>query len=59
MPRVKALSIYPYANFLSPCPIRWLKYSEIYRVIGTMGAVRGSFPLVKEGYIFSPLPCGL
>jgi hypothetical protein len=29
-----------------------LKYSEIYRVTSVMGAVRGSFPLVKEGCVF-------
>jgi hypothetical protein len=54
--RVKALSIYSYANYLSLCPIRWLKYSEIYRVIGAIGTGRGNFPLVKEGCVFSALP---
>jgi hypothetical protein len=33
--------------------------SEIYRVIDTMGAVRGSFFLVKENCVLSPLSCGL
>jgi hypothetical protein len=27
---------------LSLCPIRWLEYSEIYRVTGAFTAVRGS-----------------
>jgi hypothetical protein len=57
-PRVEALSICPYANFTSPCPTGWLKYSEVYRVPGARGAVRGSCPFVKEGCPLSPLPCG-
>jgi hypothetical protein len=36
-------------NHLSLCPIRWLKYSEIYRVTGGLAAVRGSSALLKEG----------
>jgi hypothetical protein len=55
---VKTLFTYFYINYFSQCPIRWLKYSEIYRVTGAMGAVRDSFPLVKEGCVLSPLPCG-
>jgi hypothetical protein len=43
------LAIYPYANYLSLCPIRWLKYTEIYRVTGALIAVRGSIALLKEG----------
>jgi hypothetical protein len=57
-PMVKALSIYPYTNYMFPCPIRWLKYSEIYRITGTRSAVWGSCPLVKEGCMFCPLPRG-
>ena len=53
-PGVKALSIHPYANYMSPCAIRWLKYSEIYRITGTRSAVWGSCPLVKEGCVFYP-----
>jgi hypothetical protein len=52
--RVKTLFTYFYINYLFQCPIK----CEIYRVTGAMGAVRDSFPLVKEGYVFSPLPCG-
>jgi hypothetical protein len=36
-------------NHLSQCPIRWLKYSEIYRVTGALAAVRGSSAFLKEG----------
>jgi hypothetical protein len=36
-------------NHLFLCPIRWLKYSEIYRVTGALTAVRGSGVLLKEG----------
>jgi hypothetical protein len=36
-PRANALSIYPYANYMSLCPIGWLKYSEIYWVTGARG----------------------
>jgi hypothetical protein len=57
-PKVKVFFIYPYTNYISPCPIGWPKYSEIYRATDTRGAVRGSCSLVKEGYVFSPLPCG-
>jgi hypothetical protein len=55
MLRVKTLFIYFYTNYFSLCPIRWLKYSEIYRVTGATDAVRGSFLLVKKSCIFSPL----
>jgi hypothetical protein len=47
---VKTLFIYFYTNYFSPCLIRWLKYSEIYRVTGATGVVKGSFPLVEEGW---------
>jgi hypothetical protein len=43
-----------FTNFF-PCLIRQLKFSEIYRVTGAMGVVRGSFPHVKKGCVFSPL----
>jgi hypothetical protein len=56
--RVKTLFIYFYTNYFFSCLIRCLKYSEIYRVTGAMGAVRGSFLLVKEGFMFSLLSCG-
>jgi hypothetical protein len=36
-------------NHLSLCPIRWLEYSEIYRVTGGLAAVRDSSVLLKEG----------
>jgi hypothetical protein len=38
---------------MSLCPIRWLKYSDIYRVTGAMGAVRGSFAFVKEDCVLA------
>jgi hypothetical protein len=41
-----------YTNYLSPCPVRWLKYTEIYRVTGVMGVGRDSFPLVKKAAYF-------
>jgi hypothetical protein len=53
--RVKMLFIYFYINYFFSCLIRWLKYSEIYRVTGATGAVRGSSPLVKEGCVFCPM----
>jgi hypothetical protein len=36
-------------HHLSLCPIRWLEYSEIYRVTGGLTAARGSSALLKEG----------
>jgi hypothetical protein len=57
-PRIKALFIYSYTNYMFLSPIRWLKYHAIYRVTGARGAVRGSYLLVKEGFVFCPLPCG-
>jgi hypothetical protein len=50
---VRALSIYPYVNYLSLCPIRGLKYSEICRVTSAAGAVRGSCPLVRESCVLT------
>jgi hypothetical protein len=41
-------------SVICPCVL-----SEIYRVIDAMGAVRGSFFLVNENCVLSPLSCGL
>jgi hypothetical protein len=54
VPSVKVLFIYPYANYLFSCPIRWLKYSEMYRVTCAVGAVRGSFRLWRRTVYFAP-----
>jgi hypothetical protein len=53
--QVKTLFIYFYINYFFLCLIRWLKYSEIYSVTVATGVVRGSFPLVEQGYVFCPL----
>jgi hypothetical protein len=55
-PRVKVFFIYPYTNNMSPWPIRWLKYSEIYRITGIRSTVLGSCPPVKEGCVLCPFP---
>jgi hypothetical protein len=53
--RVKTLlSIFILITF--PCVSSdGLKFSEIHRVTGATGVVRGSFPLVEESCVFCPL----
>jgi hypothetical protein len=53
-PGVKALSIHPYANYMSPCAIRWLKYSEILQDYRYQECTLGQL----SPCVFCPFPCG-
>jgi hypothetical protein len=51
--RLRPFLIYFYTNYFSPCLIRWLKYSEIFRVTGATGMVGAAFPYEGGLHILS------